>query len=123
MNYKDLEIKTTRGSGKGGQHRNKVETAVIVKHLPSGLSVRCESERSQIMNKEMAIKILYSKLNKIKDNYNKKKLNDSLINQHGKGLRADKDRVYIEKLNEVVDYKNKITFNLQHYLKGKWNWI
>jgi len=73
--------------------------------------------------KEMAIKILYSKLNKIKDNYNKKKLNDSLINQHGKGLRADKDRVYIEKLNEVVDYKNKITFNLQHYLKGKWNWI
>lgn len=120
INENDLEIKTTRGSGKGGQHRNKVETCVVIKHLPTGTTVRAETERSQLSNKETALKILYSKLKAIHNNKQKTLIETERSIQHGSGKRADKDRVYIEKRNEVVDYKNNLRFSLDCWLKGKW---
>lgn len=76
VNNEDLKIDTFRSSGAGGQNVNKVETAVRVTHIPTGLVVTCQNERSQLQNREIALKILTSKLMALEEEKQRQNLND-----------------------------------------------
>jgi len=113
----DCEIQTCRGSGPGGQKRNKTETAVQIRHKPSGLMVRCDQERSQQQNKATAIAILAAKLNAAAGSSAKSSERDMRRQQVGSGERSDKVRTIQEKNGVVFSLGGK-KMRLNDYVKG-----
>ena len=100
----DLEIQTTKGSGPGGQHRNKTDSAVRMKHLPTGLQVFIDG-RSQHSNKQEAHRILSGKVSQFYEEQNDIARNDVRCSQIGNRKRSDKIRTYNFKKNRAVDHR------------------
>lgn len=114
----DLEWKTTRGSGAGGQHRNTTDSAVQLKHKPSGVRVRCESERSQHQNKATALQLLHAKLQTVHFNTKASALSKDRKLQVGSGMRADKIRTYREQDDSVKDHRTGKQTRLSMVMRG-----
>jgi peptide chain release factor 1 len=116
----DLEITTCRGSGAGGQHRNKTDSAVQIKHKPSGLIVRCESERSQHLNRITAMTLLQARLTEAKEKKRRQENAKNKKQQVGSGMRGDKRRTIRQQDGVVNDHKAGRSWQYKDYVKGNW---
>ncbi len=115
----DLRIDTYRASGSGGQHVNKTDSAVRLTHLPTGIVVTCQDEKSQIKNKTKAMKVLRARIYE-KHLLEEKQKQDSLRKQQvGTGERSEKIRTYNFPQGRVTDHRiNKTFHKLDLFLEG-----
>jgi peptide chain release factor 1 len=120
IDARDLEWKATRGSGAGGQHRNVTDSAVQITHVPTGLMVRCESERSQHQNRQTALALLRSKLWQAQLEKTQAARAQDRKAQVGVGARGDKRRTIRFKDEQVNDHVTGAHWRLRDYLRGEW---
>ena len=115
----EIKIESCKSSGAGGQHINKTESAVRLTHIPSGIVIECDGERSQLQNKEKAMKLLYTKLYDIKEKEQNDQIASTRKSQVGTGDRSEKIRTYNYPQSRVTDHRiNKTIFNLDSFLNG-----
>ncbi len=116
----DLKIEVFRAGGHGGQHLQMTDSAVRITHLPTGIVVSCQDERSQHQNKEKALKILKARLLERERKKQEKEITDERRRQIGQGERAEKIRTYNFPQNRVTDHRLNISFyNLGEILDGE----
>lgn len=119
VNPADLKFESCKSSGAGGQHINKTESAVRLTHKPTGIVIECDQERSQLQNKEKALRILYTKLYDMKQ----KEQNDAIASarktQVGSGDRSEKIRTYNYPQSRITDHRiNKTVYTFESFLNG-----
>jgi peptide chain release factor 1 len=120
INPNDLRIDVFRSSGAGGQHVNKTESAVRITHIPTGIVVGCQEEKSQIKNRAKAMKALMSKLVEKQRSENAEKYATEKRAQVGSGDRSEKIRTYNYPQNRVTDHRINFTaHNLDQVMEGK----
>jgi peptide chain release factor 1 len=122
LDDKDLRFDIAAASGPGGQAVNTTNSAVQVTHLPSGLSVRCMDERSQIKNKAKALKILRSRLFDIEKKRQEEEIRDARRSQVKAGDRSEKIRTYNFPQNRLTDHRLGLTlYKLDRVIEGDLN--
>lgn len=119
VNPADIKFESCKSSGAGGQHINKTESAVRLTHKPSGIVIECDQERSQLQNKEKALKLLYTKLYDIKLRAQEEAIASTRKSQVGSGDRSEKIRTYNYPQSRVTDHRiNKTVYTLGAFLNG-----
>ena len=119
INPNDIRIDTYRASGSGGQHVNKTDSAVRITHIPTGLVVQCQNERSQHSNKETAMRMLISKLIELKETEQKEKIED-LQGEYNQIAWGSQIRSYVfNPYNLVKDHRTNVEIgNIQGVMDG-----
>jgi peptide chain release factor 1 len=116
---KDLQIETCRASGAGGQHVNKTESAIRLLHIPTGITVSCQDERSQMKNREKAMRVLRARLLSLRNSQEEERLSKERKGQIGAGERSEKIRNYNFPQNRLTDHRVDVTlYNLSAILEG-----
>ena len=116
---KDLKIDTYRSSGAGGQHVNKTESAIRITHLPTGIVVACQDERSQIKNREKAMNLLKTKLYNYYKNQIDSQYSANRKNQVGTGDRSERIRTYNYPQGRITDHRiNYSVYNVNSFMDG-----
>lgn len=119
INPTDLQIDTYRAGGAGGQHVNKTESAIRITHLPTGLVVECQDERSQYKNKDKAMKVLKSRLLEAKRAEQESAVAEERRSQVGTGDRSERIRTYNYPQSRVTDHRIGLTlYKLEDILNG-----
>ena len=115
----DLRIDTYRSSGAGGQHVNKTESAIRITHLPTGMVVSCQDEKSQLKNKEQAMRVLKSRLYDFYHNQQQAERAGARKSQIGSGDRSERIRTYNFPQGRVTDHRIGLTlYKLDSFLDG-----
>ncbi|WP_195983558.1 peptide chain release factor 1 [Clostridium sp. D33t1_170424_F3] len=119
INPKDLQIDTFRSSGAGGQHINKTSSAIRITHLPTGMVVECQDERSQFKNKDKAMKVLRSRLYEIEQAKQDAQVAADRRSQVGTGDRSERIRTYNYPQGRMTDHRIDLTlYRLDSLLNG-----
>ncbi len=119
INPADLKIDTFRASGAGGQHINKTSSAIRITHLPTGMVVECQDERSQLKNKEKALKVLRSRMLQQEQEKYDNELAQKRKSQVGTGDRSERIRTYNYPQGRLTDHRIGLTlYKLDYILNG-----
>lgn len=119
INPADLRIDTYRSSGAGGQHINKTDSAIRITHLPTGIVVECQDERSQHQNRARAMEVLYSRLAQLEEDKRNAQANEMRHSILSSGDRSDRIRTYNFPQSRITDHRINLTvYRLDEVLSG-----